>query len=143
ATGDHCRPPVPPLHCPTMSTRPLIGITMDSEEPGGYSKRPWYAIRQDYAEAIAAAGGLAVLLPHAVEEAARYVEGLDGVVISGGNFDVDPALFGAASRHETVRTKDRRTAFEASLTRAALAADKPVLGICGGQQLLAVILGGT
>ncbi|MBV9523104.1 MAG: gamma-glutamyl-gamma-aminobutyrate hydrolase family protein, partial [Alphaproteobacteria bacterium] len=58
-------------------------------------------------------------------------------------FDVDPALFGATSRHATVTTKDRRTAFELGMTRAAHAAQKPVLGICGGQQLLNVALGGT
>jgi putative glutamine amidotransferase len=42
-----------------------------------------------------------------------------------------------------VRTKDRRTAFELAITRGALAGDMPVLGICGGQQLLNVVLGGT
>ena len=40
------------------------------------------------------------------------------------------------------RTKDRRTAFELAITRAALARDLPMLGICGGQQLLNVALGG-
>jgi hypothetical protein len=29
----------------------------DSEQPGGYSKYPWYAIRQNYADAIAATVG--------------------------------------------------------------------------------------
>ncbi|HEY4220465.1 MAG TPA: gamma-glutamyl-gamma-aminobutyrate hydrolase family protein, partial [Myxococcota bacterium] len=67
----------------------------------------------------------------------------DGLIVTGGAFDVDPALFGATSRHETVITKDRRTAFELAVTRGALASDKPVLGICGGQQLLNVVLGGT
>ena len=45
--------------------------------------------------------------------------------------------------HWTVTTKDRRTAFELAITKGAAAADKPVLGICGGQQLLNVALGGT
>jgi putative glutamine amidotransferase len=62
--------------------------------------------------------------------------------VTGGAFDLDPALYGDAARHPTVRTKDRRTAFEAAITRAALARDRPVLGICGGQQLLNVVLGG-
>ena len=52
-----------------------------------------------------------------------------------------PAATGA--RHATVITKDRRTAFEFAVTRGALAQDKPVLGICGGQQLLHVVLGGS
>ena len=44
--------------------RPLIGVTLDAEQPGGYSKFPWYALRQNYAAAIIAAGGLPVALPH-------------------------------------------------------------------------------
>src|SRR5690606_11298825 len=68
---------------------------------------------------------------------------IDGLIVTGGAFDVDPGLFGATSRHVTVKTKDRRTAFESAMTRGALDRDMPVLGICGGQQLLNVILGGT
>ena len=47
-----------------MTKRPTIGVTLDSEQPGGYSKFPWYAIRQNYADAIVAAGGLPIALPH-------------------------------------------------------------------------------
>jgi putative glutamine amidotransferase len=73
----------------------------------------------------------------------RYADMLDGLLVSGGAFDVDPALFGATTRHATVTTKDRRTAFELAVTRGAVGADKPVLGICGGEQLINVALGGT
>lgn len=123
--------------------KPIIGITLDSEEPGGYSKFPWYAARENYCGAVARAGGLPMLLPHEPELVDAYLDGLDGLVITGGDFDVDPALFGAAARHASVTTKDRRTAFELAVTRGALARDMPVLGICGGQQLLHVVLGGA
>lgn len=126
-----------------MPKRPIVGITLDSEEAGGYSKLPWYALRQNYCEAVSAAGGLPLALPHEPELAESYLDGLDALVVTGGNFDVDPALFGAEQRHETVKTKDRRTAFELAMTRGALARDMPVLAICGGQQLLNVVLGGT
>tara|TARA_R110002094_G_scaffold121110_3_gene115928 strand:+ start:233 stop:946 length:714 start_codon:yes stop_codon:yes gene_type:complete len=122
---------------------PVIGITLDSEEAGGYSKMPWYALRQNYADVVTASGGLPFALPHEPDFAAEYARLLDGLVVTGGAFDVDPGMFGATTRHDTVITKDRRTLFERRITEAMLAADKPVLGICGGQQLLHVILGGT
>ncbi|MBT5051251.1 MAG: gamma-glutamyl-gamma-aminobutyrate hydrolase family protein [Rhodospirillaceae bacterium] len=124
-------------------SRPLIGITLDSEEPGGYSKFPWYAVRENYCGAIAAAGGLPVPLPHEPDIAESYLDTIQGLVITGGAFDVDPAIFGDSTRHDTVVTKDRRTAFEIAVTRGAIERDMPVLGICGGQQLLNVVLGGT
>jgi putative glutamine amidotransferase len=123
--------------------RPVVGVTLDSEPPGGYSKYPWYALRQNYAEAIVAAGGLPVALAHHAALAADYLDRIDALVITGGAFDVDPALYGDGARHVTVTLKEDRTATELALTEGALARDMPVLGICGGQQLLAVALGGT
>ena len=38
------------------STLPRIGVTLDAEapaEPPGYSRYPWYALRANYAEALA------------------------------------------------------------------------------------------
>ncbi|MDB5411595.1 MAG: gamma-glutamyl-gamma-aminobutyrate hydrolase [Rhodospirillales bacterium] len=123
--------------------QPVIALTLDYEQPGGYSKLPWYALRENYCAAVVRAGGLPILLPHEPDQVAAYLARIDGLVVTGGAFDVDPALFGATTRHAAVTTKDRRTQFELSITRAALTADKPVLGICGGQQLLNVALGGT
>ncbi|HZT52580.1 MAG TPA: gamma-glutamyl-gamma-aminobutyrate hydrolase family protein [Stellaceae bacterium] len=124
--------------------QPVIGLTLDREPPGTYSKtHPWYALRENYCAAIVAAGGLPILLPHEPGQAEAYLALVAGLVVTGGAFDVDPALFGAATRHDSVTTKDRRTAFELAITRAAVAGDRPVLGICGGQQLLNVALGGT
>jgi putative glutamine amidotransferase len=126
-----------------MSHRPLIGVTLDAEAAGGWSRLPWYALRRNYCDAIAAVGGLPVALPHVAALAADYVATLDGLVVTGGAFDVDPALWGDEAPHPAVTLKPGRTDFELAATRAALAADKPVLGICGGEQLLAVAFGGT
>lgn len=125
-----------------MSSRPLIGITVDCEEGGG-AGRPSYALRQNYCDVVAAAGGIPVLLPYTTDAAAECLARIDGLLLSGGDFDIDPAHFGDQRRHESVRTKDRRTDFELAAAGAALAGDRPVLGICGGQQLLNVALGGT
>jgi putative glutamine amidotransferase len=121
---------------------PVIGVTLDSEQPGGYSKFPWYALRSNYADAIFAAGGLPMALAHH-EAAAAYLDAIDALVVTGGAFDVDPAMYGEGGRHATVKLKEGRTATELALVQGALARDMPVLGICGGQQLLAVALGGS
>ncbi len=126
-----------------MARRPLIGITLDSEPPGGYSKYPWYALRANYAEAVAAAGGLPIALSHQVALAPDWLDRIDALIVTGGAFDVDPALYGDAGRHATVTLKEGRTEAELALTRGALGRGMPVLGICGGEQLLAVALGGT
>ena len=123
--------------------RPLVGITLDAEPPGGYSKYPWYALRSNYAGAVATCGGLPVALPHDPSLTAAYLDRLDALVVTGGAFDLDPTLYGDGERHATVTLKEDRTIAELSLVRGALARDMPVLGICGGEQLLAVALGGT
>jgi putative glutamine amidotransferase len=128
--------------------KPLIGITLDAEDPepgkpGAYSVYPWYALRTNYAAAVVQAGGIPVALPHHAELAAEMIAAIDGLVVTGGAFDVDPALYGAADTHATVTLKAGRTLAERALLDGVLSRDMPVLGICGGEQLLAVALGGT
>jgi putative glutamine amidotransferase len=126
-----------------MTKRPLIGLTLDAENAGGWSKYPWYALRQNYFAAVVAAGGLPVGLPHDPGMASEFLGRLDGLIVTGGAFDVDPAMYGGGERHKTVALKEDRTLAELAFLQGAMAADLPVLGICGGQQLLAVALGGT
>lgn len=127
--------------------KPVIGITADHEEPDPEAKlqgKPGsYFLRQNYSDAVVKAGGVPLVLPHEPELAEVILERIDGLIVTGGDFDIDPAMFGATTKHATVKIKGRRTDFEAAAVKMALARDMPVLGICGGQQLLNVILGGT
>ena len=123
--------------------QPLIGLTLDSDEGEGISRSARYGLRANYADAIAEAGGMPVGLPHAIDAIDSYADRLDALVVTGGAFDVDPAMFGADAKHGTVTLKPNRTSFELGVTKAMMARKKPVLGICGGEQLLNVILGGT
>lgn len=124
---------------------PVIGITLDSEAGGDgeYSKFPWYALRHNYVSAVVRAGGLPLLLPHEPDLLPIYLDDIDGLLVTGGAFDVDPALYGDAQAHPSVTTKAARTSFEMAMLQGALKRDVAVLGICGGQQLLHVALGGT
>jgi len=118
-------------------------MILDSEASGGYSQQPWYALRKNYVSALANYGAVPFLLPHELALADAYLERIDGLLIPGGDFDINPEYFGVSTRHKTVVTKDQRTAFELIMTREAHRHDLPLLGICGGQQLLNVALGGT
>jgi putative glutamine amidotransferase len=125
------------------SSLPRIGITLDHETTPHYSKYPWYALRENYCGSIAEAGGLPLPLPYHSILAGEYLSLIDGLVVTGGNFDVSPEYYGQKTLSDTVSVKNARTAFEYAMVEGALARKIPILGICGGQQLLNVVLGGT
>ena len=123
---------------------PVIGFTLDHEAggEGRYSKLPWYAIRENYCASVSAAGGLPIALPYDLTRINEYTNLIDGLVIIGGDFDIPPAMYGRTDQHETIKLKPQRSQFEWDICTAMLDAQKPILGICGGQQMLNVVLGG-
>jgi putative glutamine amidotransferase len=126
--------------------RPVLGLTtyLQQARTGVWDVHASF-LPAIYFQGINLAGGIAVLLPPQPvddEAAAHILDGLDGLIITGGK-DVDPARYGQAP-HPTTDEPDRvRDAWEFSLLGAALRRGMPVLGICRGAQVLNVALGGT
>jgi putative glutamine amidotransferase len=121
---------------------PLIGITADvSENP----KDSQLFIAERYLRAIERAGAIPIVLPATRSKAtvARLLRVLNGLVVSGGNFDIHPSYYGEKPIPELGAIKAARTDFELAMTRAAIKRDLPVLGICGGAQAINVVLGGS
>ena len=73
----------------------------------------------------------------------EFIKLIDGIIITGGDFDIDPKIYGEQVVSNKVLTKDERTEFEFRITKEAIKFNKPILGICGGQQLLNVVFGGN
>lgn len=99
----------------------------------------------EYARAVEAAGGVAVLLPPTEPYAAAaraVVARLDGLVIAGGA-DVDPARYAEEAHPTTGAPRVDRDAWELALLDAAAETEIPVLGICRGMQVMAVHAGGA
>lgn len=123
--------------------KPIIGLTLDREEGGGYSLYPWYAIRANYCTSVSNLGAIPLPLPHELTLVDAYLDMIDGLITTGGNFDIPPHMYGDSDMHHTVTTKENRTAFEFAVTKGAVERGIPILGICGGEQLLNVVLGGA
>lgn len=122
--------------------RPIIGITMCFDNEDLINKGVDYSyVRREYGLAVQRAGGEPVFLDPSIDPLVAATL-CDGVVISGGQ-DIDPALY-----HETPQTDEpqeprARTDWENKLIDACDEWNRPILGICYGEQLLNVHYGGT
>lgn len=127
--------------------RPKIIVTLDQ---GQTDRRgvpfDMVHLKSAYVRAVEEAGGLPLLVAPTDEPQviASMCALTDGLVVTGGAFDIPPEAYGGVpGSHRVDPPKPLRTRFETALTEAALAANKPVLGICGGMQLINVVMGGT
>ena len=119
--------------------KPLIGLIPLVDEG-----RDSLWMLPGYMEGVAAAGGLPVMLP--LEDGGAELDQLcglcDGFLLTGGH-DVGPEFYGAERLPACGATSPERDRMEAGVLRRAMAADKPVLGICRGLQFINAALGGT
>ena len=95
-----------------------------------------------YMESLARAGaGMRWVELSDPEQAVQDALTCDGLLLPGGG-DMDPKFYGQARIPACGEPNLLRDAAEPLLLRAFLAADKPVLGICRGIQVMNAVLGG-
>jgi putative glutamine amidotransferase len=126
--------------------RPVVGLTtyLQPAQTGVWNVRASF-LPAIYLEGVTLAGGIGLLLPPQPVDAgiaARVIDGLDALVLTGGR-DVDPATYGEEPLPTTDAPARDRDAWEFALLKEALERGLPVLGICRGAQVLNVALGGT
>ena len=135
----------------------IIAVTAD-RSPGVDSKKPnehgrirpipaRVHVTECVLGAIKAHGAEVILLPPEPADVDTMVDWVlqhcDGLVITGGNFDIHPSLYGQEVDARIDRIDTGRTTLELALAKAAIQSDFPILGICGGMQAMAVAGGGT
>lgn len=125
---------------------PVVGLTtyLERAKQGVWDVRAAF-LPQQYFDSVTASGATAVLLPpqpRPSEAAAAVLDGLDGLILTGG-LDVQPELYGAERHPLTDPARADRDAWELALLAGARERGIPVFGICRGLQLINVALGGT
>jgi putative glutamine amidotransferase len=119
------------------ASRPKVCITFSPKRPGSY-----YA---PYVRAVAAAGAeprLVAATPAPGRDLGEILAESDGLLLPGG-WDLDPALYGEEPAEMLDTTDGELDRVEIDALTRALDMGMPVLGICRGQQVLNVALGGT
>jgi len=132
-----------------MVQKPIIAVTSRTvyrEIPGKplVGIQPDFMVPQNHAECIIRAGGAPVFLPSIVERnyCKTILSAVRGLFIMGGD-DMDPALFNEEPHPKLGLVDVQKGNFEFLLIRMTLDRDMPVLGVCGGHQMLNIAAGGT
>lgn len=121
-----------------QNKKPLIAFT-----PYHNTEKNELYMRPAYLKAIRAAGGTPVILTldSSLTEMEQLTEHFDAFLFTGGP-DIHPFSFGEETHLHCGNVSIQRDFMELNLLKLAMAAKKPILGICRGIQLLNIGLGG-
>lgn len=98
--------------------------------------------QQDFETLYSTPEGRMKLFAHAKQRANEFLEDIDCLALSGNTAMIDPELFNE-QRKEGSLYDYSRTIAEMALVHVATRKGMPILGICGGHQVVAVYAGGT
>lgn len=116
--------------------KPIIGLTM-------YDIDKKLDINNAYLHSIEQAGGIPICIPNATEETVEtLLSRIDGLLLIGGA-DIDPFLFGEEPHAKIGSVVRDRDDSDLLLMNHAFKKQMPILGVCRGQQVMNVALGGT
>jgi gamma-glutamyl-gamma-aminobutyrate hydrolase PuuD len=118
--------------------KPMVGITWTSDLVARSTQPGENALR--YALLLAEAGLVPVLITPG--SSVSLLDRLDGLLLPGGP-DIAPSHYGSEPSDELGEVVAELDNLELELAHAARARHLPILGICRGQQLINVALGGT
>jgi|WetSurMetagenome_2_1015567.scaffolds.fasta_scaffold15812_2 putative glutamine amidotransferase len=123
----------------TGKSGPVIVTNLDLDEKSNNLMVPF-----NYLRALKQAGAVPVCLPPVLDkrDLSLALKNCDGVLLTGGR-DYDPHLWGGEIHEENVLISQIRQEFDILLGRLAWDNGYPVLGICGGHQLINILAGGT
>jgi putative glutamine amidotransferase len=126
-----------------LAARPLVALTTSTEATRSHGRHHVF-LYTSYITALEIAGVVPLLITpaHSAQAVAALLALVDGLVLSGGE-DIDPARYGETARVQLDSVHTARDAMEFAALDHALQRDIPVLGICRGNQVLNVALGGT
>ena len=98
-----------------------------------------------YLNALKAAGAEPVVVPlsETQERVAKLLESVQGVLLPGSGFDVDPERYGEARQPECGDSDPSRVAMDELLLQDAFGLRKPILAICAGTQTFNVWRNGS
>ena len=129
-----------------QESRPIIGIAGDVDvAPSSDPAAPpalRSCCRMTYVGAITAAGGLPIVLPPVIEQIPEQLALVDGVLLIGGD-DPRTEPFGEPTDARITPVEDLRQAYDTALLHALEGRpEMPVLGVCYGMQMMALLAGG-
>ncbi|MDI6740559.1 MAG: gamma-glutamyl-gamma-aminobutyrate hydrolase family protein [Candidatus Edwardsbacteria bacterium] len=121
-----------PLH-------PIIGLTaLRSPDRESFH----HMLTGHYLRAITAAGGFPIVLPAMPERCAEALDLVSGLLLIGGG-DIEGKHLGKPTHPRAKFFNPLRDVFELAIIPKAIGRKMPLLGICRGEQLINVAMGGT